>query len=151
MISRLIDLIEKLKTSLENAKAKDIQNEEILQADYDTEQTALQTVIDDLNATITTHSDNIATWGPQITDAQASSDSAAGVIETETTLLNDEVTSCTAEQTSYEEETTRRNDERDICQEAIDLLVREFTGMHEEVMEAVGGSELPTTSYEAAP
>jgi len=77
--------------------------------------------------------------------------SANATIETETTLLNDKITECTGEQDEYDSETLRRNDERAICQEAIDLLIEEFTGKSERVMEAVGGSELPTTNYQENP
>ena len=148
MISRLIDLIERLKQSLINAKAKDIENEATLQADYETEMEALDAVIEGLEDTIDTLTTNINTWGPQVADAEVAKAAAEAIINTTTTLLNDKITECNAEQESYDTETARRNDERDICQEAIDLLVTEFTGKSEKVMEAVGGSELPTTNYQ---
>jgi len=64
MISRLIDLIERLKQSLINAKNKDMENEQTLQNDYETEMEALDDVIEGLEDTISTHTTNINTWGP---------------------------------------------------------------------------------------
>ena len=140
-IIKVVNLIEDLRSKLQESLAKEHEDEKQAKADYDELIAALTNTINTLKSQINDLEIKLEDLNMKIEDAEDRLADAEGRLEANTTLWNDKNDECNAYYANYESETARRTDEMDTCQEAIDLLEERFADKSDYVMSKVENVE----------
>jgi chromosome segregation ATPase len=133
MVTRLINLISKLRASFVSSAELEFDNEAAAQQAHDDLVASLDSTITELTGRIGSLEVELTSLEAQKADSEERKADAEDRIESFTELFEQKKAQCDAEQADYESESERRSSERDTIEEAATLIQNRLGDMSEYV------------------